>query len=248
MTTPSTDPPGAAPKVALVVGAGGVGEAVIDRLRSDGMCVVAGSRSAPEQDAGGVARRRIDVTDPDSVEAAVLAACALGPLHVVVCCQGVVLSTPLADFGDAELEATLAVNLSGTAHVCRAVADRIADGGSIVTFSSVAAHRAGAGNRFAYGSSKAAVESLTRFYAVGLAPRGVRVNTIIPGPLDEPMAGTPRRQDAVPAPASSVATRVPLGRPIRVREVAEAVAFLLSSEASGITGITLPLDGGLLAK
>ncbi|GAB3348135.1 3-oxoacyl-ACP reductase FabG1 [Amycolatopsis echigonensis] len=237
------------PGVALVTGGtGGVGSAVVARLTSDGFRVVTGGRNAEPSCSGQVVSRRIDVCDSSSVDAAVEAACELGPLTAVVVCHAVVFTTPLETMAEDALLSTLDVNLAGTARVCRAAASQIADGGAIVTMSSVAGARGRGPNRVAYGASKAGIEALTRYYAVALAARSVRVNTVVPGPLDHAMASTVGELRAFGDAEATITARIPLGRRLSVREVADTVGFLVSPRASGITGVALPVDGGLLAK
>jgi 3-oxoacyl-[acyl-carrier protein] reductase len=190
------------------------------------------------------------VTDRASVDAAVDAARAMGPLRAVVGSHGISSSTPLETMRDADLVATLDVNLAGTLRLCRAAAEHVEDGGAIVTIGSVGASRGFASHGVVYGASKAGIEAVTRYYAVGLAPRGVRVNTVVPGPLEHTMGGA--QGAAVRAGLgdfeAAIKRLVPLGRPVTLREVADTVAFLVSAEASGITGAAVPVEGGLLAR
>lgn len=238
--------------VALVTGGGGgVGEAVVARLAGDGLRVVAGGRStvaAAERD--GVVRRPIDVTDAASLDEAFAAAVALGPLKVVVGAHGVTFSTPLDSVGEDDLAATLDINLAGTIRMLRAAARHVEDGGAVVTVSSVGGTRGFASHGIVYGASKAGLEASTRYYAVGLAPRGIRVNAVVPGPLDHTMGGATGAsvRAGLGDFEAAIKALVPLGRPVTVREVAEAIAFLASDEASGITGAALPVEGGLLAR
>ncbi|ROS38447.1 SDR family NAD(P)-dependent oxidoreductase [Amycolatopsis thermoflava] len=236
--------------VALVTGGtGGVGAAVVARLVEDGYHVFAAGRSAEPGRDGSVTRHRIDVRDPASVDAAIAAACELGPLRAVVTSHGVVFKTPPRTMTEEDLLTTLDVNLAGTARVLRAAADRIADGGSIVTVSSVGGSRGWASDGVAYGASKAGIEALTRYYAVALAGRAVRVNSVVPGPLEHPMAGTGGAvRDSLGDFDAAIKALIPLGRPLTLSEVASAVGFLVSGHASGITGAALPVEGGLLAK
>lgn len=236
--------------VALVTGGtGGVGAAVVQRLVEDGYRVLAVSRSAEVRDDGPVSYRPIDVRERKSVDAAVEAACELGPLRAVVTCHGVVFKTPPETMSEEDLVTTLDINLAGTARVCRAAAARIRDHGAIVTVSSVGGSRGWSSDGIAYGASKAGIEALTRYYAVALAPRSVRVNAVVPGPLEHPMAGTGTEvREALGDFDSAIKALIPLGRPLNLREVADTVGFLASSQASGITGAAVPVEGGLLAK
>jgi NAD(P)-dependent dehydrogenase (short-subunit alcohol dehydrogenase family) len=136
-------------------------------------------------------------------------------------------------------DATFAVNLRGHFLVVRAALTRLEEGSSIVFISSVAGLRPGS-RLPAYDSSKAGLIGLCRHVALEGARRGVRANVIAPGLIDTPLgrlasAGRPSRER----------TPVPLGRQGTAWEVAAATVFLLSDEASYITGQTLAVDGGL---
>jgi len=162
----------------------------------------------------------------------------------------VTFTTPLETFDDADLAATLDINLAGTLRLLRGAARHVQDGGAVVTVSSVGGSRGFASHGVVYGASKAGLEAATRYYAVGLAPRGVRVNAVIPGPLDHTMGGDAGAsvRAGLGDFEAAIKALVPLGRPVTVQEVAEAIAFLASDEASGITGAALPVEGGLLAR
>ena len=124
-----------------------------------------------------------------------------------------------------------------------------AGGGAVVNLSSVFGFRGLAGE-CAYAASKAAIVNLTRQMALDHASRGVRVNCVCPSDCDTPddrCAWSRGRADPAAAKAE-LAAAIPLGRLGRAEEVASAVAFLCSDEASFITGVALPVDGGFLAR
>lgn len=146
----------------------------------------------------------------------------------------------------------MAVNLRAMWRTCRSAvpALRASGHGVIVNVSSLAAIAA-AGNLTAYKLSKAGVNALTQNLAVTSAKHGVRVNAIMPGFIDTPMAvdATARALDAERSDvAAARAAAVPLGRQGTAWDVANAAAFLASDEAAFITGVLLPVDGGQAAR
>ena len=119
-------------------------------------------------------------------------------------------------------------------------------GGAVVNISSIAAFGAMEGLHMGYNASKAASHLVTKAAAVQYGRHGIRVNSVHPGMLP-PMLGTKKARPD-PAAREKILERIPLGRPGRVEEVANAVLFLASDEASYITGTSLIVDGGWLAK
>jgi 3alpha(or 20beta)-hydroxysteroid dehydrogenase len=147
---------------------------------------------------------------------------------------------PLLDERPQDAERMWRVNALGPLLGIQAVAPVMRDGGggSIVNVSSFAGTRGVAGHA-AYGASKWALRGISRTAAAELGPLGIRVNTVLPGPIDTPMLPVPEHEKPTRF------ARFPLGRAGTPREVAEAVDFLLSEAASYITAAELAVDGGL---
>jgi NAD(P)-dependent dehydrogenase (short-subunit alcohol dehydrogenase family) len=248
------------PRTALVTGgASGIGAAVVQRLAATGARVMivdlprqadAARALAQGLSDGQAAFFGADVRDPAAVRDAVRACEEKLGLPT-----GIVLAAGLeADFhhtvtwGDLEhLRDVVDVNLMGSLHVARAVAQRLVEDkleGSMVLFSSTAGKRPSAG---IYSVAKAAVVMLSRTLAAELSEHGIRVNAVSPGYHRTPMME--RLAEAEFGDTESgleqIAERVPLGRLGTADDVATSVMFLLSSESSYMTGTTLFPDGGI---
>ena len=244
-------------KVALVTGgASGMGKSeatifaregakvmVADLMESDGQKVV-----SEITDSGGQARFvRLDVTQESQWEAAVAATvAAFGKLDILVNNAGIsggVVEDPMDTGGWDQL---MSVNAKGVflgmKHAVPAM--RRAGGGAIVNISSISGFVGQGGIHMGYNASKGAVRIMTKSAAVQFAGDGVRVNSVHPGILP-PMRTS--RLTADPAHRAKMLRAVPMKREGRVEEVAHAVLFLASDEASYITGTELVVDGGYLA-
>jgi len=246
-------------RTALVTGAAGhLGRAAAAALAGAGATVHLAGRDlarleglARELDGLDARPLRCDVTDPASVAAA--AEAVGGPLHVLVSNAHVGRAGGLAqssadDFADAARLASGAAALLLRCCTEQLAAAAAADGtASVITVASMYGKvspdprvydRPEDVNPPYYGAAKAGLLQLTRYAAVALAPRGIRVNAISPGPFPA----------AAPAPfAERLAQRVPLGRVGRPEELRTAVLFLASPASSYVTGIDLPVDGGWTA-
>ena len=136
-------------------------------------------------------------------------------------------------------------NFGGVYFTVQSALDLLNDSASIIINTSVANVKGMAGMSV-YSATKAGLRSLARTLTVELAPRGIRVNAIAPGPIETPIWGKMEiPEEAVKEFGESVKTMVPLGRLGKSIEIAHAVVFLASDEASYITGIELPVDGGM---
>lgn len=238
----------------LITGAGrGIGEATARRLAAEGARVLVtdldGERAATAAEsirADGLAAESLpcDVGERAAVEAAVAHAVArFGRLDILVnnalSCRP---DTPLIeDYPDHDWARDLDITLGGAFRCIRAAMPHLAaaDGrGSVVNIGSVNGEQDF--GHHAYSAAKAGLASLTRTLAGQCAARGVRANLIAPGTVDTP------NWHGREASLRRAAPHYPLGRVGRPEDIAAAVAFLASSDASWITGVTLPVDGGIL--
>ncbi len=239
---------------ALVTGGvSGIGLATARRLRAEGAQVVTLDRHPPGPDAPAgnrTAHVTADVTSPQQVAGAVREAARLlgGPADVLLNAAGVYRIRPMLDLSPAEWDETLAINLRGPFLVGQAFAAALIEAGlpgAIVNIGSTAALVADAAEPCAhYNASKAGVLALTRQMAVEWAPHGIRANAVCPGVIDTPML---RLMDNPAAGRAYLEAGVPLRRLGTADEVAAVIVFLASPEASYLTGVAIPVDGGSTA-
>jgi NAD(P)-dependent dehydrogenase (short-subunit alcohol dehydrogenase family) len=239
--------------VLVTGGAGGVGLAVArNLLETGGSPIIA---DLGEERVRTAAREigldesqaiELDVADEQACVAAVAnVADRHGRIEGVVCCAAVLVYEDILSLGGASLLRTMEVNVNGSLYVCQAAARSMIDagaGGSIVLFSTAAAHRANGSP--GYSASKAAVEVLMREMAIAWAEHGIRVNAISPGPIETEMSRIAREDPEITA---ALMAHVPLRRFAQPEEMATVAAFLLGAGASFITGAVVPADGGFLA-
>ncbi|WRZ94233.1 glucose 1-dehydrogenase [Streptomyces sp. NBC_01007] len=244
----------ARPVTIVTGGSRGIGAATCTRLAADGHDIVVGYVSdaeAAERTAAAVrsagarcATVRVDTSDETDVERLFdTAANRLGQVTGLVNNAGV--TGPLgrlADADPADLRRVIEVNLLGTLLCSRRAARSMAalGGGAIVNVSSAAATLGSPGEFVHYAASKAAVDALTTGLAKELGPDGIRVNAVAPGMIDTEMHATM----GDPGRAERAASSIPLRRVGGAREVAAAVAWLMSPEASYTTGAVLRVSGG----
>lgn len=245
---------------AIVTGAAmGIGEATAHRLAEEGASVLAvdlherGEEVAEAiRAAGGTARFvRCDVSKEDEVTSAVQAVLdAFGNLSVVVSNAAITLPKSLESTTLEDWERIQAINLRSVYLFLRAAAPHLRANGSGSVINVASFHAAATIERFsAYAAAKSGVLGITRSAALDLAPEGVRVNAVCPGIIETAQWQTWLDEVEDPeATESEVLNFQPLGRIGVPRDVANAILFLASDEASYITGTTLFVDGGVTAR
>lgn len=241
-------------KVALITGGTtGIGLATAKRFAAEGARVIVTGRTV---DTLRLAREllngRVQVVESDAGDDAHVAALFADiardhdRLDVLFLNAGIYRLAPLAEASVADFDLLWRVNVRGAWLALKCALPLLAPGGSVIVNTSVL-NRMGMPGTAAYSATKGALRAFVRSAASELAPRGIRVNAISPGPIDTPIlakAGLPAEQ--IEAFRQNIPTLVPLGRMGSPDEIAAAAFFLASSDASYITGTELVVDGGFV--
>jgi len=239
-------------KVSIVTGAGrGIGRGIAEKLASEGAIVVV--TDVDEQSAVNTAKElgngsiglRVDVTDRDSVAALVAAVAEkFGRIDVLINNAGWDKVGPFVDSDEADWDRVVAINLYGVFNTCKAVLPIMQQQGHghVVNLGSDAG-RVGSSGEAVYSAAKGGVIAFTKAVAREMARSQINVNVICPGPTDTPLFASiggdnPKLRDAL-------TKAIPLRRLADPRDLANAVAFFASDEASYITGQTVSVSGGL---
>jgi NAD(P)-dependent dehydrogenase (short-subunit alcohol dehydrogenase family) len=243
-------------RVAIITGGeGSIGMATARAFVAEGASVFLAGIAEPELKTGAAelgdcaAWAVTDVTDSAQVKAAVDAALdRFGRLDVVIANAGIAGATaPIAEFPEDSFDQTLAVHVRGAFLLCKHAVPHLTAGASVIITSSVVGLTA-APNIAGYSTAKHAQVGLMRTLASELARRGIRVNTIHPGPVDNEfqrrveVTATGAEQDQATAIFNQM---IPLARHAAPAEIARAMLFLASDDSSFMTGATLAVDGGM---
>jgi NAD(P)-dependent dehydrogenase (short-subunit alcohol dehydrogenase family) len=233
-------------------GSSGIGLSTADLLRRRGAKVTIADIKAPAQTGfDGMSWVRCDVREESQIEAAVREASADGNLHWLVYSAGIQHYGTVVNTAADEYDLVQAVNARGAFLAAKASIPQMRQGGAIVLVSSVQA-LACQERVAAYAASKGTLEALVRAMAIDHAKDNVRVNSVMPGTVDTPMvrssADSLRGNGPVEDVLQGWGKFHPMQRVAQPEEVARVIAFLLSDEASFLTGSSYRVDGGLLAQ
>jgi 3-oxoacyl-[acyl-carrier protein] reductase len=248
-----TNKTGLAGKVALVTGGSrGIGAAIARRLARDGAAVAVTYNASPEkaeavvqeiEAAGGRALAvRADSADVSAVRRAVGTTVeTFGGIDILVNNAGILVLGTVDRFSLDDFDRMVAVNVRAGFVAVQEAARHLKPGGRVINIGSMVADRTGFPGASVYGMTKAAVAGLTRGLAIDLAPRGITVNNVQPGPIETDMnpRGGPHHD--------LVVNLLPVKRAGTADEIAGLVAYLASAEAAFVTGASLTIDGGLTA-
>jgi len=233
-------------------GTSGIGLATVELLCRRGARVTVADTKEPAIPSGSsIQWSRCDVRSPRQVEEAVAVATQDIPLDWLVYSAGIQSYGSVVDTSIEEFDLVQEINVRGAFLAARSSIPKMRNGGAIVLVSSVQALACQNGVA-AYATSKGALETLTRAMAVDHAREKIRVNAVLPGTVDTPMVRSSadqfRGEDSLEQVLEQWGASHPLGRIAQPGEVANVVAFLLSDEASFLTGASYRVDGGLLAQ
>jgi 3-oxoacyl-[acyl-carrier protein] reductase len=238
-------------QAAVVTGGGrGIGRAICQALDAAGARVVvhyAHDRRAAEHTRAALSQAdadilQADLASPDDITAAV-ARLDAGRVDILVNNAGVWKPTPLGATDLPTLDEVLDVNLRGVFWMTQSLLPRLAEGARIVNVSSVAGRVGIAGGRSVYGATKAAIDALTRNWALELAPRGIRVNAVAPGYVETDMTAD---HFSDPTTLARAQQRQPLGRLATPADVARMVLVLCTDDSRFVTGQSINVSGGFV--
>ena len=236
--------------VAILGGNAGIGLAAARMFHAEGAKLALTGRdaatlaaAAQECEALGIAS---DIGKPEQSRAAMAEiAAALGGIDVLFVNAGVGGFAPVEAVTEAFWDGVHSVNLRGAFFAVQAALPLLRDGGSIVITGSIGSVAAVPGN-VAYAAAKAGLRAMARILAKELLPRRIRVNMVSPGPTDTEIFKRGASQDEIAGMRAMLAGVVPIGRMGTSAEIASAVLFLASQEASFINGVDLYIDGGCI--
>lgn len=247
-------------KVAIVTGAGsGIGEATARLMAREGAVVVVADKSrdaaqrvaaAIEAEGGRAEPYAVDVSDAKAVrEMADTVSARFERVDILVNNAGYGIAATVVDTDEADWGALMRVNVDGVFYGCKYVIPIMQRQGSgVIVNTASAGALVGLRQRAAYCASKGAVAALTRAMALDHATEGIRINCVAPGTIESPyFSEIFARSDDPAALRASLEARQPMGRLGQPDEVARAIVFLSTDDASFATGSTLVLDGGLTA-
>ncbi len=247
-------------KVAIITGAGqGIGKTVAHRLVQDGFAVAIADINANsldavkkelEEEGGQVLAIKADLTKLEDIQNVITRSAEWGQISVLVNNAGRVIISPFLDITEKEWDAIMTLNLKTVFFATQFAVRHMNKGGRIVNLSSISG-RSGRSDQAHYAAAKCAVISLTQSAALAFASQGITVNAVCPGVVDTPMTtGIHKIRANVLGitPEESLGrmiAKIPLGRLEKTEDVAGAISFLCSSDASYITGQSLNVDGGM---
>ena len=236
-------------KAIVTAAAQGMGRAFALAFAAEGAQVVATDVNEAKLNeiagAAGVTTRRLDVLDPAAIKAF---AAEIGSVDVLANIAGYVHHGTVLDTEEKDWDFSFDLNVKSMYRMIRAVLPGMLEkgGGSIVNMASVASSLRGLPNRFAYGTTKAAVIGLTKSVAIDYIRQGIRCNAICPGTIDTPSLGDRISAYADPEAARrDFIARQPIGRLGTAEEIATAAVYLASDESSYVTGTYIIADGGV---
>ncbi|KQX66127.1 SDR family NAD(P)-dependent oxidoreductase [Angustibacter sp. Root456] len=247
-------------QVAVITGAAsGIGRALAVRYARERVNVVIGSYPGDPHDPHETLRQveaeggtglvvDVDVRDAGQVdELARRAHETFGRIDKVVANAGILRRAPLAELTDDAWDDMLSVDLTGVLRTFRSCSPYLGEGGAMVAVSSIAGGVYGWEDHAHYAAAKAGVLGICRSLAVELAPRGIRVNAVIPGLIETPQSSDPVNSLG-PEGLERAGDDIPWGRVGRPEEVADVIWFLTSNDSRYVTGQELVVDGGLIVK
>lgn len=237
-------------KVAVVTGGNsGLGYAAAKKLKEQGSTVIITGRSADRVQTAakelGVTGIVADVSDLSAIDMLVdQVEAEHGKVDILFVNAGIFAPAPIGQNSEKMFDEQMGINFKGAVFTIEKFLPVLNDGASIINLSSINAYT-GMPNTAIYAASKAALNSYTRTASTELAPRGIRVNSVNPGPISTPIFGkTGMPEEQLKQLAEALQNRIPLKRFGQPEDVANLVAFLASDDASFITGSEYNIDGG----